>query len=141
MSMEFRDPRVIGGPGVVWNALNAIPAAEDATSTPEADQDSQSQGYPTTPANTNFLNQIPAPPETREWGAANVGQPVAEPPTIVYPTDKAVTNVTYGPDYRDEALDRSKGLTGTNEPTGPIDPVESAVLKRAPVGTGPKVAD
>lgn len=66
MSMEFRDPRVIGGPGVVWNALNVIPPAEDATSTPEADQDSQSQGYPTTPANTNFLNQILAPPETRE---------------------------------------------------------------------------
>lgn len=132
--MQYRDPRVLSD-ALDTNSGNWLTPPPEAESVPDADRLAGTSSIDT-PATTNMDGSIPLLTPIDDDRASHGSENSLE-----YPSQAVETNVTRGPNERDEALDRSRGLTGTNEPTGPIDAVESAALKRAPVGTGPKTAD
>lgn len=100
--MGYRDPRVLSESldNNATNMLAAPPAAETVSFGPD-----QGAGNAWTGSgpNTNAYNTLTAPP------SVEVDQ-YPSSPLVEYPGGAPDTNVTRGPNERDEALDRAKGL-------------------------------
>ncbi len=123
-SMKFRDPRVLDEQ-LDTNRVGSPGTAPEAETVPDADRaagtSTWTQGY----ESDNATHLTPIQPIDDEAYSHGVET------NVVYPGGQPDTNRSRGANDRDEAIDASRGLTGTAEPTGPIDPVEAAALRKA----------
>lgn len=108
--MAWRDPRVLSD-RLDNNATNGLVAPPSATSSPESDQEANDSIYTGGYVPDNATNRPTVPPTTGENSS---------PPSVVYPGGTPNTNVTRGPNERDEALDRGMGLLGARGAGRPL---------------------
>lgn len=94
-----------GGREALDNNATHLPAAPEASTSPAyASQDTNAQLYTGGYVPDNATNRPAAPPAVDEVSYQDA-------PLVQYPGGGPTTNVTRGPDQRDEAIDRAKGLT------------------------------
>lgn len=103
--MAYRDPRVLSEK-LDNNATNRLTAPPEAESSPEADALANAPQLPGGYVPDNATNRPTSPPSVEQ----DPGSKYISLPPIEYPAGTHSWNVTRGPDERDQAIDRAKGL-------------------------------
>lgn len=97
--MGFRDPRVLSE-SLDNNIVNPPAAPPSATTSPEADQEAGNSTWTQGYVPDNATNRPAAPPvEARD-----------SYPAVSYQDGSSDTNITRGPNEKDEAIGRGMGL-------------------------------